>query len=85
MLLKFVNENKYESLIDIWALNYVVVEMLTRRPAWDFQLELNIYFLLFQIGNGDYLSKIPYDCQKKRRIFQGNVLLRILENDGLED
>ncbi|KAJ1381239.1 Serine/threonine-protein kinase, active site [Sesbania bispinosa] len=71
-----VNENEYESPVDIWALGCAVVEMVTGKPAWNVRSGSNIWSLLMRIGVGDELPLIPDELSKEGKDFLEKCLVK---------
>ncbi|KAE8707052.1 hypothetical protein F3Y22_tig00110387pilonHSYRG00726 [Hibiscus syriacus] len=64
-----VNENVYDSAVDIWALGCAIVEMFTGKAAWNFKPGTNMAALLFKIGVSDQLPGIPQDLSEEGKDF----------------
>ncbi|XVF59405.1 hypothetical protein PTKIN_Ptkin07bG0273200 [Pterospermum kingtungense] len=64
-----VNNNEYDSAVDIWALGCVIVEMFTGKPAWNFQPGTNVAALLIKIGVSDELPGIPEELSEEGKDF----------------
>ncbi|KAF7828722.1 mitogen-activated protein kinase kinase kinase 17 [Senna tora] len=71
-----VNDNSYESPVDIWALGCTVVEMVTGKPAWSFKEGSNIYNLLIRIGVGEELPEIPNELCEEGKDFVRKCLVK---------
>ncbi|XP_022724629.1 mitogen-activated protein kinase kinase kinase 18-like [Durio zibethinus] len=64
-----VNENEYDSPVDIWALGCAVVEMFTGKSAWNFKPGTNVAALLIKIGVRDELPAIPAELSEQGKDF----------------
>ncbi|WCJ31152.1 mitogen-activated protein kinase kinase kinase 19 [Euphorbia peplus] len=71
-----VNENEYESSCDIWALGCAIVEMISGKPAWNFNSDINIAALLIKIGVGDELPEIPKSLSEDGRDFLSKCFVK---------
>ncbi|XP_061360686.1 mitogen-activated protein kinase kinase kinase 20-like [Gastrolobium bilobum] len=68
--------NKCESPADIWALDCAVVEMVTRKPAWNVGSGSNIWSLLFRIGVGEELPHVPDELSQRGKDFLSKCFVR---------
>ncbi|XVE82804.1 hypothetical protein DITRI_Ditri16bG0035200 [Diplodiscus trichospermus] len=71
-----VNENVYDSPVDIWALGCAIVEMFTGKPAWNFKPGTNVAALLIKIGVSDELPVIPADLSEEGKDFLGKCFVK---------
>ncbi|KAG5245698.1 mitogen-activated protein kinase kinase kinase [Salix suchowensis] len=71
-----VNDNEYESGVDIWALGCVVIEMLTGKPAWNCQPGTNMFVLLIRIGKGDESPQIPEELSQQGKDFLSKCFVK---------
>ncbi|XP_022739952.1 mitogen-activated protein kinase kinase kinase 18-like [Durio zibethinus] len=71
-----VNENEYDSPVDIWALGCAVVEMFTGKPAWNFKPGTNVAALLIKIGVSDEVPAIPAELSEEGRDFLGKCFVK---------
>ncbi|KAK8653000.1 hypothetical protein V6N13_127021 [Hibiscus sabdariffa] len=71
-----VNENVYDSAVDIWALGCAIVEMFTGKPAWNFKPGTNMAALLIKIGVGDELPGIPHELSEEGKEFLGKCFVK---------
>ena len=75
-----VNENEYDSPVDIWALGCAIVEMFTGKPAWNFKPGTNVAALLIKIGVGDELPEIPAELSEEGKDFLGKCFIKDPKN-----
>ncbi|KAJ6774393.1 MITOGEN-ACTIVATED PROTEIN KINASE KINASE KINASE 20 [Salix purpurea] len=71
-----VNDNEYESGVDIWALGCVVIEMLTGKPAWNCKPGTNMFVLLIRIGKGDESPQIPEELSQQGKDFLSKCFVK---------
>ncbi|CAK7337690.1 unnamed protein product [Dovyalis caffra] len=71
-----VNNNVYESGVDIWAFGCAVIEMLTGKPAWNCKPGTNMFVLLIRIGEGDELPTIPEELSQEGRDFVSKCFVK---------
>ncbi|XVE87113.1 hypothetical protein DITRI_Ditri18aG0090100 [Diplodiscus trichospermus] len=71
-----VNENEYDSPVDIWALGCAIVEMFTGKPAWNFKPGTNVAALLIKIGVSDELPAIPEKLSEEGKDFLGKCFVK---------
>ncbi|XP_022775190.1 mitogen-activated protein kinase kinase kinase 18-like [Durio zibethinus] len=71
-----VNENEYDSPVDIWALGCAVVEMFTGKPAWNFKPGASVAALLIKIGRSDELPAIPAKLSEEGKDFLGKCFVK---------
>ncbi|KAK8673144.1 hypothetical protein V6N13_111496 [Hibiscus sabdariffa] len=71
-----VNENVYDSAVDIWALGCSIVEMFTGKPAWNFKAGTNPVALLIKIGASDELPGIPQELSEEGKDFLGKCFVK---------
>ncbi|XP_050369623.1 mitogen-activated protein kinase kinase kinase 20-like [Argentina anserina] len=70
-----VNEQEFESPVDIWAFGCLVAEMVTGKPVWDHSPGSNMCNLLMRIG-GDESPGIPEELSEEGRDFLGKCFLK---------
>ncbi|XVF15545.1 hypothetical protein REPUB_Repub09cG0163200 [Reevesia pubescens] len=75
-----VNENEYDSPVDIWALGCAIVEMFTGKPAWNFKPGTNVAALLIKIGVSDELPGIPEELSEEGKDFLGKCFVKDPKN-----
>ncbi|XP_022751260.1 mitogen-activated protein kinase kinase kinase 18-like [Durio zibethinus] len=75
-----VNENEYDSPVDIWALGCAIVEMFTGKPAWNFKPGTNVAALLIKIGVSDELPEIPVELSEEGKDFLGKCFIKDPKN-----
>ncbi|CAH8344241.1 unnamed protein product [Eruca vesicaria subsp. sativa] len=64
-----VNNGEFESPVDIWALGWCVVEMLSGKTAWCLEEGItNVMSLMVRIGSGD-VPKIPVELSEEGKDF----------------
>ncbi|KAL4352813.1 hypothetical protein GQ457_06G040310 [Hibiscus cannabinus] len=80
-----VNGNVYGSPVDIWALGCAVLEMITGKPAWDFEPGTSVAALLFRIGVSDELPGIPAELSEEGKDFLGKCFVKDPENRWTAD
>ncbi|KAG5241433.1 hypothetical protein OIU78_028738 [Salix suchowensis] len=71
-----VNNNEYESGVDIWALGCAIVEMVTGKPAWNSKPGTNMFVLLIRIGEGDELPVMPEELSPEGKDFLSKCLVK---------
>ncbi|KAJ6997379.1 mitogen-activated protein kinase kinase kinase 17-like [Populus alba x Populus x berolinensis] len=71
-----VNDNAYESGVDIWALGCAVIEMLTGKPAWSCKPGTNMFVLLIRIGKCDELPTIPEELSQQGKDFLSKCFVK---------
>ncbi|CAK7337689.1 unnamed protein product [Dovyalis caffra] len=71
-----VNNNEYESGVDIWALGCSIVEMVTGKPAWNCKPGTNMFALLIRIGEGDELPMIPEELSQEGKDFLSKCFVK---------
>ncbi|KAJ6733128.1 CCR4-NOT TRANSCRIPTIONAL COMPLEX SUBUNIT CAF120-RELATED [Salix koriyanagi] len=71
-----VNNNEYESGVDIWALGCAIVEMVTGKPAWNSKPGTNMLVLLIRIGEGDELPVMPEELSPEGKDFLSKCLVK---------
>ncbi|KAE8693321.1 hypothetical protein F3Y22_tig00110813pilonHSYRG00162 [Hibiscus syriacus] len=71
-----INENVYDSAVDIWALGCAIVEMFTGKPAWNFKPGTNLAALLIKIGVSDELPGIPQVLSEEGQDFLGKCFVK---------
>lgn len=71
-----VNNNEYESGVDIWALGCAIVEMVTGKPAWNSKPGANMFVLLIRIGEGDELPIIPEELSQEGKDFLSKCFVK---------
>lgn len=64
-----VNDCVQHAPSDIWALGCIVLEMLTGKPTWERNKELNAEEILKKIGAGGELPHVPSEIPKEARDF----------------
>ncbi|XVF17677.1 hypothetical protein REPUB_Repub10bG0144100 [Reevesia pubescens] len=75
-----VNENEYDSPVDIWALGCAIVEMFTGKPAWNLKPGGNVAALLIKIGVSDELPGIPEELSEEGKDFLGKCFVKDPKN-----
>ncbi|XWS41902.1 hypothetical protein CRYUN_Cryun17cG0122000 [Craigia yunnanensis] len=75
-----VNDNVYDSPVDIWALGCSIVEMFTGKPAWNFEPGTNVAALLIKIGVSDELPAIPETISEEGKDFLGKCFVKDPKN-----
>ncbi|KAK8587038.1 hypothetical protein V6N13_086045 [Hibiscus sabdariffa] len=80
-----VNGNVYGSPVDIWALGCAVLEMITGKPAWDFEPGTSVAALLVRIGVSDELPGIPAELSEEGKDFLGKCFVKDPENRWTAD
>lgn len=71
-----VNHNEYESPADIWAFGCAVLEMVTAKPAWNCEPNVNIWKLLLRIGEGDEVPQVPKELSDDCQDFLGKCFVK---------
>ncbi|KAE8715718.1 Serine/threonine-protein kinase PBS1 [Hibiscus syriacus] len=71
-----VNENVYDSAVDIWALGCAIVEMFTGKPGWNFKPGTDLAALLIKIGVSDELPGIPRELSEEGKDFLGKCFVK---------
>ncbi|KAJ6419874.1 hypothetical protein OIU84_029904 [Salix udensis] len=71
-----VNNNEYESGVDIWALGCAIVEMVTGKPAWNSKPGTDMFVLLIRIGEGDELPVMPEELSPEGKDFLSKCLVK---------
>ncbi|KAG4153914.1 hypothetical protein ERO13_D03G023900v2 [Gossypium hirsutum] len=75
-----VNENSYDSPVDIWAFGCAIVEMFTGKPAWNFEPGTNMAGLLIKIGVSDEVPGIPLELSEEGKDFLGKCFVKDPKN-----
>ncbi|CAN4088602.1 unnamed protein product [Withania somnifera] len=71
-----VVDNVQECPADIWALGCIVLEMLTGKPPWDREDDMDAEDALRKIGGGLELPKIPSNLLKEAKGFLKGCFVR---------
>ncbi|KAG5618739.1 hypothetical protein H5410_018563 [Solanum commersonii] len=71
-----VADNVQECPADIWALGCIVLEMLTGKPPWDRDDDMDAEDVLRKIGGGKELPKIPGNLSKDAKDFLKGCFVR---------
>lgn len=71
-----VADNVQECPADIWALGCIVLEMLTGKPPWDREDDMDAEDVLRKIGGGHELPKIPSNLSKEAKDFLKGCFVR---------
>lgn len=71
-----VADNVQECPADIWALGCIVLEMLTGKPPWDREDDMDAEDVLRKIGGGHELPKIPGNLSKEAKDFLKGCFVR---------
>ncbi|XP_016466720.2 mitogen-activated protein kinase kinase kinase 20-like [Nicotiana tabacum] len=71
-----VSDNVQECPADIWALGCIVLEMLTGKPPWDREEDMDAEDVLKKIGGGHELPKIPGNLSKEAKNFLKGCFVR---------
>lgn len=71
-----VADNVQDCPADIWALGCIVLEMLTGKPPWDRDDEMDAEDVLKKIGGGKELPKIPGNLSKDAKDFLKGCFVR---------
>ncbi|KAL2333542.1 hypothetical protein Fmac_014755 [Flemingia macrophylla] len=61
---------------DIWALGCAVVEMVTRKPAWQVEKGSSLWSLLLRIGVGDEVPQMPQNLSPEGKDFIGKCFIK---------
>ncbi|OMO56648.1 hypothetical protein CCACVL1_26386 [Corchorus capsularis] len=80
-----VNNNEYDSPVDIWALGCAIVEMFTGKPAWNFKPGSNVAALLIKIGVSDESPVIPTELSDEGKDFLGKCFVKDPNNRWTAD
>ncbi|KAJ4978813.1 hypothetical protein NE237_009593 [Protea cynaroides] len=71
-----VARKEQEAPSDIWALGCIVAEMITGKPAWNCEPDMNVDELLSRIGSGNELPEIPNEMSKEGKEFLKRCFVR---------
>ncbi|XP_015068181.1 mitogen-activated protein kinase kinase kinase 17-like [Solanum pennellii] len=71
-----VADNVQDCPADIWALGCIVLEMLTGKPPWDRDDDMDAEDVLKKIGGGKELPKIPGNLSKDAKDFLKGCFVR---------
>ncbi|XP_043711833.1 mitogen-activated protein kinase kinase kinase 20-like [Telopea speciosissima] len=65
-----------EAPSDIWALGCVVAEMISGKPAWNCEPDMDVDELLSRIGSGKEMPKTPSELSKEGKDFLKRCFVR---------